>query len=59
MGEASTREYNGSSWSDGGDMEASMSSMIIAGTLTSAIYFGGYDDSLIYIVVTDTERTGS
>ena len=39
------REYNGSSWSDGGDTEASIMSMIVSGTLNSAIYFGGYDDT--------------
>ena len=42
---ATSREWNGSSWGAGGDMEASMSSMSAAGTLSSAIYFGGYDDT--------------
>jgi len=40
------REWNGSAWGDGGDMEANMSSHCAAGTLSSAIYFGGYDDTV-------------
>tara|TARA_B100001964_G_scaffold234796_1_gene293876 strand:+ start:145 stop:1188 length:1044 start_codon:yes stop_codon:yes gene_type:complete len=40
---ATTREYNGTTWANGGNMEASNSSMRMSGTGTAAIYFGGYD----------------
>jgi len=41
--ENTTREYNGSSWSDGGNIEAIISSTRMSGTATAALYAGGWD----------------
>lgn len=41
--ESSTREYNGSSWSAGGSIEAIISSTRCAGSDTAAMYAGGWD----------------
>tara|TARA_Y100000590_G_scaffold200728_1_gene228062 strand:+ start:2068 stop:3120 length:1053 start_codon:yes stop_codon:yes gene_type:complete len=38
-----TREYNGSSWSAGGNIEAIISSTRVAGSDTAAMYAGGWD----------------
>ena len=41
--ENTTREYNGTSWSDGGNIEAIISSIRMSGTATAALYAGGWD----------------
>lgn len=46
MGEATCREWTGSAWEDGNDIEASLGSMAISGTRDDCIYFGGYEDTV-------------
>ena len=53
----SSREWNGSSWSDGGDMEASRGSQCFVGTQVAALCYGGYDDSPGVAAYTDRSET--
>jgi len=43
MAEVTCREWNGSTWGDGGDIEAILELAGVSGTSSECVYFGGWD----------------